>query len=700
MQRPNLETGFKAITSAANRQFTAQQPRFFLWTPPLLMLGIALFFSLPTDPPQYPPFIALGLLFFLWFATRKTRLRYLLTPALIIALGFTATHLRTHILAMPLITKEMHYREVTGEIEQVEPSEKKIKITLIHPTIEKLSTAETPPRITLTLRGEQAPLSAGDHIRLKATLLPLPTASMPGGFDFARMYFYNGIGGTGYGLSRPEILNSATATDSAMAITNLRHRIGEDMRNHMPQPYGAVAAAMSIGEAGPIPKHINEDLRDTGLYHILSISGFHLAVVTGIVFASLRLLLSLFPFLALRLNTKKIAGVLALCAAFAYLALAGYPLPAQRSFITVAFVFVAILFDRRGISLRSLCFAAIFLLLLFPDSLYSASFQLSFSATLAIVTLYENWPLPRPQSLLARIPLYLMGILLSSLAASLATAPFVVYDFNRLSVLGILSNMLVLPLASAIIMPAIILAVLLTPLGFQQWAYIPLQWGIHQMLTIAHTVSLWPLASIRLPSLTESGVCLSALGLLWLCLWRGRLRLFGIPMLLLSFVSITQHQPIDVFISANAKQTIVRLPDGSYTALKGTTRSYAVHSWLQSEAQEDLIPLSESGIPCDATSCTYTKNGHSLIMVTKPQAEGALDAACTQSPDILVAERYLKSTRCLNPKTLIGKNELADYGAHALRFTPNGIEILHTREPNTPLRQWQPLRDNDWEDAD
>jgi len=694
MQNPE----FKRLTSAAKRQFTAQQQRFFLWTPTMLMPGIMAFFALPTDPPALLPPIILIMLLSLWFATRKTRLRFFLTPLMLITLGFTAAHLRAQSQAMPMITKEMRYREVTAQVEMVEPVDKKLKLTLIHPSIEHLPPDQTPPRIRLTLRGEQESFRAGDEVRLKATLLPLPAPTMPDGFDFARFYFFNGIGGTGYGLSRAEKISEAQAAPLSMRINNLRHAIGEDMRNRMDAPFGAVAAAMTIGESGPIPEKINENLRDSGLYHILSISGFHLAVVTGIVFATIRLLLSLYPTLALRVNTKKIAGVLALLAAFAYLALAAYPIPAQRSFITVAFVFIAILFDRRGISLRSLCFAAIMLLLLFPESVYSASFQLSFAATLAIVALYENWPLPTPHSRLARIPYYFLGILLSSLAASLATAPFVIYDFNRLSLLGILSNMLVLPLASIIIMPAIILAVLLMPLGLSGLAYAPLQWGIEQMLTIADITTRMPLASIRLPSLTDHGVCLAAIGLLWICLWRGHFRWWGIPMLLLSLATISQHQPIDMFISSGVKQVLARLPDGTYTALKGTDRSYAVQSWLQSEGQETMTPLNESAIPCDATSCTYTLHGHTIIMVHHADTDEALEQACTASPDIVIASRYLKSTRCRGPKTLIGKNELDTYGPHALRITQSGIEIRHTRNPNAPLRLWQPVLDNKWDD--
>lgn len=699
MPLPYKPADIHTLLIAAKRQFTAQHERFFLWSPLPLMLGIALFFCLPADPAPMAAATAFPASLCLAMLCRRSKARLPAIALCLFALGFAASQLRVSTMTMPLITQEWHYRDVQGRVELVEPYDKKLKVTLNHLTIEGLAPQASPPRVRLTLRGEQPAFEAGDTVHLKANLFPLPAPTMPGGFDFALYYYFNGIGGTGYSLSPVTILQPAQDNGWTLKLNNLRHAIGENMRSHMPGQAGAVAAAMTIGETGPIAQTTNDDLRDSGLYHILSISGFHLAVVTGVVFAAIRLLLSLTPAVALRINTKKIAALLALLAAFAYLALAAYPLPAQRSFIMVAFVFIAILCDRKGISLRSLCFAALFLLLCFPESLFSASFQLSFASTLAIVSLYENWPLPTPRTKRGRAAAYMLGIFATSLAASLATAPFIIYDFNRLSLLGILSNMLVLPLASILIMPAIIIAVLLMPLGLAWLAYPVVDWSTNLMLIIAHATSGWQLSAIRMPSLSLAGVMLAGLGLLWLCLWQGRLRLWGIPMLIIALLTIHQHQPIDMFISAGAKQVIVRLPGGGYTALKGTSRAYAVQSWLQSEGQGELVPLKESGIACDTYSCTYAKNGTQTLMVTQAQADSNLDKACKRAPDILIAPRYLHKTRCPGPRMLIGKSELEAYGPHAFRFKEGGIiETLRTHEPGTPRRQWQPTDENEDED--
>ncbi len=224
-----------------------------------------------------------------------------------------------------------------------------------------------------------------------ATLYPLPLPDMSGAYDFVRHFYFRGIGATGFVMHRPEIVENGTQSGFLIGLNNLRHAIGEDMRAHMPGATGAVAAAMTVGETRPIPDDVKNMLRDAGLAHMLAIAGLHLGIVAGIVFFAVRLLLSLWPALALRFPMKKIAAIIALASAATYLCLAGFPSPAQRAFIMVTCLFTARLLDRRGITLRMPPIAAMLILLAFPEAMFGASFQMSFAATLAIVSLYERF---------------------------------------------------------------------------------------------------------------------------------------------------------------------------------------------------------------------------------------------------------------------------------------------------------------------
>jgi competence protein ComEC len=685
-----------AFISYFARALSAERSRFVLWSPVALMIGISAYFTLTDEPPIWlGPRALCAAAFFLWLTYRRP-LRWIALPLLLITLGFTAAQLRAHfVVATPLLTEELTNVTLYGTIDEIDPVEKRVKLVLSQLNIPGLLPQDTPDRVRVSFRNTDSDLSVGDRIRLTANLYPLPSPIMPGSYDFARHFYFRRIGGNGFAMRAPEIIRDNDQPGILQWLNNLRHVIGDTMRAGMQGDAGTVSAAMTIGETGPIAIPAQNELRNSGLAHMLSISGLHLSIVAGIVFFNVRLLLTLYPPLALRLPVKKIAAFFGLTGAFIYLLLAGCPVPAQRAFIMVAFLFTAILLDRRGITLRSLTLAACFILIILPESMFGASFQMSFAATLAIVSLYESYgrALSAPgASFPRRAWHHLLGIVITSLAATLATAPFVVYNFNRFAIFGLISNMVVIPLATFIIMPGMVLALLLMPFGLQWIGYLPLQLGTNIMLVMAKWVTNLPYASPHLPSPTDFGLLIACFGLLWLCLMRERWRFAGLLGIAIGFATIAQHQPIDVFIGDDARQVMVRLPDGHYTALRGTNRSFTIQNWLRTEGEEDLVPLKTSGIDCDKSLCTYRKNNLTLTFLRKPDDDDALEQACDTQTDILVAWRTLHRETCPGPKQLIGRAELEAYGAHTLRLSPDGIHTERTREAGQGLRIWQPPR--------
>jgi len=309
----------------------------------------------------------------------------------------------------------------------------------------------------------------------------------------------------------------------------------------------------------------------------------------------------------------------ALTSGFIYLMLAGGPIPAQRAFIMVVFLFTGIMLDRKAVTLRTLSIAAMIILLLFPESMFGASFQMSFAATLAIVALYERFGSNLSHSSggwAARAWVHLLGIIVTSLVATLATAPFVLYHFNRFAIFGLLANMVVVPLATFIIMPGMVLALLLMPFGLQSIGYVPMAFGTDVMIKMAKWVTSLPYASLHLPSPTDTGLMLAAFGLLWLALMVGRHRLFGLAFIALGLATICEHVPVDVLVSDDAHQVMVRLDSGHYTTLKGTARSFTVQNWLRSEGEDALVPHDQE-VDCDKALCTYRHNGYTLKIVKK-----------------------------------------------------------------------------------
>src|SRR5690606_12649297 len=143
------------------------------------------------------------------------------------------------------------------------------------------------------------------------------------------------------------------------------------------------------GERGPVSAQTLEDMRASGLVHLLSISGLHMGLLAGVVFFLVRGGLALVEPLALRWPVKKIAAVAVVLATLGYLLLSGADVPTQRAFLMTGLVLLAVLLDRSALSMRLVAWAAAAILLLTPESLISASFQMSFAAVVAMIAGYE-----------------------------------------------------------------------------------------------------------------------------------------------------------------------------------------------------------------------------------------------------------------------------------------------------------------------
>ena len=232
----------------------------------------------------------------------------------------------------------------------------------------------------------------------------------------------------------------------------------------VPGTAGAIGVALLTGLRGALPDQIWDQWAIAGIAHLLSISGLHLALVAGTLFFTVRIALALAPPLALRLPTKKLAALIALFGAFGYLLLSGAPVPTQRAFAMTALGLVAIMADRNPFSMRLVTWAAIVVLLLQPESLLGASFQMSFGAVVALIAVYETGVARRPAEaggLDWRLLMYVGGIALTTLVASTATTPFSIYHFSRFPTYGIATNLIAVPLTGIWIMPWGMLGLLL-----------------------------------------------------------------------------------------------------------------------------------------------------------------------------------------------------------------------------------------------
>jgi competence protein ComEC len=484
-------------------EYAVQKKQLFIWAPVFLALGIGFYFSLPAEPPMVPGFFALiissgGLFLF--------RHRTAALIVFLVVLGFLAAQLRTHIVHTPVLQKELSPVMVEGIIDAVEDfgDTEGSRLILSHPVIEDLLPEQTPRKIRLKVRKDHG-LLAGQRVRMLAGLNAPSAPVAPGGFDFQRHLYFQGIGAVGFSFKEPEIIADVPAHSFDHFIEKQRQSIASRIEAGMKYPEAAVAIALTVGRMTAIEREEQELWRDSGLAHALSISGLHVGMFSGIVFFFFRLVMVLIPGFALRYPVKKIAAVIAMAGACYYMFLAGATIPTQRSVLMTGIVLLAITLDRSPISLRLVSFTAFAVLLFFPESLLSASFQMSFAAVTCLILFYD-WLRPwwsewhRQAGFIRRVLLYFVSVCLTTLVASAATAPLGLFHFQQFATYGLLGNLLGVPIMAFIIMPAIVAVFFLIPLHLEFLAFYPLQLGIDWTIDIVHWVALLPHADIHAAS--------------------------------------------------------------------------------------------------------------------------------------------------------------------------------------------------------
>ena len=359
----------------------------------MLGLGVALYFTLPLEPPWYAgPGVVSVLLAAAWLGRRHGYVLLVLLALLAIAAGFWAAQDRSNRVAGLVLEKRIGPVYLTGTIVNIETRPRGFRLSLREGEIPKRPRWRAPTLVRLTLRhSPEPPLVVGDRISLRAVLMPPAGPAAPGAYDFARAAWFKEIGAVGYAVSRAKVVAAADRTGLNLRIVEWRRNLAQHIRRQLPGTAGAVAAALMTGDRGAIPEAVLQDMRDAGLAHLLAISGLHVGLIAGWLFFTLRFLLALVPGLALRAPIKKWAAAAALLGAFAYMVLTGATVPTQRAFLMLALMMLAVILDRVAISFRLLAWAAVAVLLWAPESLLSVSFQMSFAAVVGLTAIYENY---------------------------------------------------------------------------------------------------------------------------------------------------------------------------------------------------------------------------------------------------------------------------------------------------------------------
>jgi len=668
----------------------AEGDRWVLWLPVAFGAGVSLYFGLMREPDWWIGPAACGgcaaLLLVLrrWFALFGAAMALLMVAA-----GFLVAQGHSAWVAAPVLTRVVTGATITGRVMAVERRPGATRITVREPTVSRLPPEQTPAALRIRLPDRHAAPDPGSVVRLRATLLPPQAPAEPGAFDFQRRAWFMGLGGTGFATGAVELVEAPPVTGwqvVTVAFERVRGAIAERVAATIDDPVEArVTTALLNGEQFGIPDETLEDFRNSGLAHLLSISGLHVGIAAGILFYVVRALLALVPAIALRWPIKKIAALFGILSALAYTLLVGAPLPTVRSVLMTGMVMGAIMLDRHPLSMRLVAFAGLVTIAMDPEGMLGPSFQMSFAAVVALIAAFERGSSRLAEwrseaGWLLRGLLYVGGILLTSVVATLATLPFALFHFQQIAFYGVLSNLIAIPITSFWVMPWSLIAYALMPFGLEAPALIAMNWGDRAVIWTAEFFGRLPGASLTMPAMPVEGFVALVLGGIWLCVWTRRWRWLGLLPVLAGLASPAFVTRPDVLVAGDGSVMAVRMPDGRLSA-SGKTGGRVIETWRERDGVRsgaDPWPAAggwsegERSLSCDALGCLYRVKGRTVAL---PRLPDALDEDCGAA-DAVVTAAVARGCRA---GVAIDRWALRHEGAHALRVTAAGIEVETVR---------------------
>jgi competence protein ComEC len=663
--------------------------RLMPWLPVAFGSGIVIYFAAEREPAWWAAAGLLALTVALATAVRRRPLAFALASAFVaLAAGFATATFTTLRDAHPVLAVPIWSAQVSGYVEMREERARSDRVVVKVQSIEAHYMPVKPERVRVAVRKGTAP-AVGSFVSFKAHLSPPLTPLIPGGYDFARDMYFMGLGASGYVLGA---IKSEPATQAigwrlrlASLIDGMREAINHRIHAVLPGDRGSIASALITGKRNAISAPVSNAFYISSLAHVLAISGFHMAVVAGIAFFFIRAGLALIPALAVRHPIKKWAAAAALVTATFYLVLSGASVSTQRAFIMIAIVLVGVMLDRSVLTFRTISIAAFAVLLLAPQAVAQPSFQMSFAATLALIAAYQYglpWRAKADTSLAQRAALWgtreIVGLMLASFVAGLATTPYVAFDFHRVAPYGVLANLLAMPVVSAFVMPMGILGVLALPFGFDAPFWQLMGHGIDWMIAVALWVTSLPGSVGHMHAFGTGPLLLATAGLLLICLLRTPLRFGGAVLALVAALWALHAPRPDVLIAADGETAAIRGPDGRLALLTGGRDTFALKDWLAADGdnRDPTDKTLHAGIACDAIGCIgHLRDGR---MVSYAKAVDAFPEDCTRAAVVVSARQAQRPCAA----TLVDRKVWRARGAVALRWTGKSFAESFARPPD------------------
>jgi len=679
----------------------------FILAPAFLTVGVILYYSLAHEP-DFLALLAPALLVAgLFMSTRAWPLAHLALGAAMLCLaGALLAKAETVRAGTKMLGAEIA-TVVTGRITAIEhQASGRVRLTM-----DVISTARpvlrfAPDKIRVSARKVPETIAAGSTVSGLVRLLPPSGPVRPGSYDFAFESYFDGIGASGFFLRGPDIVPEAVpaAVGFRASVQRVRYAVADRIRGRIGGPEGEIAAALVVGVRAGIPDDVNEILRRAGIYHIISISGLHMALVAGSIMGLLRFGFALFPDFSSRHPVKKYAAALSIAGLALYLFISGGEVAAQRSFLMLAIMLTAVLFDRAALTMRNLAISAMVVIVVSPHEVVGPSFQMSFAATAALVGAYSAWsdyqarrPQGRRQS--RSLPVWLarkllgalVGIAVTSLVAGGATAIYSAWHFQQLPSLGLFTNLATMPIVSIVMLLAV-LGTVSMPLGLDGAFFDGMGLGLSATIAIARWFAERAPPDMIGP-VPALAVTIVTLAILIATVATTRLRIAAVPIALAGLVALAARPPHpDLLVAEDGRLLGLAVGEGRMAVNRSRPNEFTAENWQRtlaagivltpnravgSEAAGALVAAGKAagvaGFTCTDTICIGTHPSGAIIAHA---ADATSAAAACEAASVIVVDDATAAYVCPDGRALvITSRDLARRGSAAVTFVMDGTAV-------------------------
>ncbi|MBW0144940.1 ComEC/Rec2 family competence protein [Sphingomicrobium clamense] len=668
----------------------AERAQLPLWAVVAFAAGIGCWFWLPRSDQWMAVIGMAGAVAAVGVASEGRRRQVLVWGGLLFALGTGWIWLRSESVAAPVIERVM-VETFEGEVERVEPlvAKGRVRLTLAP------SDAVLPPRLRVSLREAQMVEGIGEGavVRIRARLMPPPGPALPGAYDFSRKAWFAGIGGVGTALGDVAVVRSSPGG----SLDKVRAALGAHVRERLPGEGDGTATALVTGDKNAVAAERADQMRRSGLAHLLAVSGLHIAAVVGAAMLISLRLLALSERLALRTNLVIVSAGVGALAGIGYTLLTGMQVPTVRACIAALLVLGGLAIGREALSLRLVAVGALIILLVRPESLVGASFQLSFAAVTSIIALHAHPRVrqligPREEGTVSRFGRGLLALAITGLIVEVTLMPLALYHFHKAGLYGVIANLVAIPLTTFVIMPMLALALLfdLVGLGAPFWWVAGI--SLDLLMWVAETASGAKGAVAMVPTMPTWAFAACILGGLWVFLWRHRVRWLGIFPIVIGLLTAAVQSAPDLLITEDGRHLAV-VEDGQPVMLRSRSGDF-IRDMLSEASGYDGNPtaLDDSRFARsngDACVARIEREGDQLDLLAIRSRDfilwSELVAAC-EAADIVVADRRLPEA-CTPRWLKLDRAALEETGGIAISLGhKRQVDTVHAVRTDHPWR--------------